>query len=265
MELEKTREILHRYINQNSEYLKRAKLDIKPDYSEKGIGMKAGEGYSYSGLEDFERDLIYNSIRELEVIVNRTDSSIQFNIKEVFITEKKAVAELIETKKFIENKLKELIDINQKYLKNEHSHYPLNVCINSYTEINDILDEIFNSLEFKDFLEPNLISKITNENNDLKFESFWRKRKWKYIFHLLAFIPFILGICFALIYKDNAVINETNKTILIVFTGIIMILFNLFFNNHSSFKNSFKLLRKKSREKLIKEEKKNFIGTNNAC
>ncbi len=258
MGLEKTREILQRYINQNSEYLKRAKTDIKPDYTEKGIGMQSGEGYSYSGLENFEIDLIYNSIRELDLIVNKKDSAIHLNVEEVFITEKRAITELIETKKFIKTKLNELININQKYFKKEHSHYPLNVCINSYSVINGILNEIFNSTEIKTFLEPNLISKITEENINLKFISHWRKIKKKYLIHLLAFISFILVIILVLIFRDSNTINKTAKIISIIITGFIMILFNLFFNNHNSFRNSFRLLNKKSRGKLMNEEKNKF-------
>ena len=259
MELEKTKQILKRYIKQNSRYLETAKSDIKPDYSERGVGMKPGEGHTYSGLENFERDFIYNSILELEYIVNNRESAVQFNIEDIFITEKRAVNELIQTKQLVEKKYIKLNEINEKYSKSEQFFYPLDVCINCYREINEILDEIFNSLEFKKFLEPDLISKITNEKNELKFESYWRKRRWKYILHLLAFIPFLLGVCFVLIFKDSNIINEISKIMLIVISGTIMILFNLFFNNHSSFKNSFKLLNKNSRKELIENERDKFM------
>jgi hypothetical protein len=108
MTLKETKGILKRYVQKNSKYLENAKTDIRPDYSEKGIGMKSGEGYSYSGFEPNERDFIYNSIRELELLVNDRESAIQFDIENVFITEKKAISELNVAKDFVADRLESL-------------------------------------------------------------------------------------------------------------------------------------------------------------
>jgi len=136
MTLKETKGILKRYVQKTSKYLENAKTDIKPDYSEKGIGMKSGEGYSYAGFEPNERDFIYNSIRELELLVNDRESAIQFDIENVFVTEKKAVSELKGVKDIVSDRLDSLKKLDEKYRNIQHSHYPLKVCINSYQTIN---------------------------------------------------------------------------------------------------------------------------------
>ena len=258
MSLKQTKKILKRYIDKESNYLKRALLDIKPDYSERRIGLKAGEGYSYKNFEPFEVDIIYNSIRELESIVNDKSSALHLNTKEVFITKKKVIVGLNDIKEFVEKKLKQLNNIEQKYRSNDSTHYALNVCLLSYQEISELLKEVYDSIEMKEFLEPNIISKLKKENIDLKFNSYWRNRKWNYLVHLLLFIPFLCMVIFVLVHKSNPSFNGLAKTTSIVGVGLIMISFNLFFNNHNSFKNSFKLLWHKSRKKLIAVERKRF-------
>ena len=124
--------------------------------------------------------------------------------------------------------------------------------------INDILDEIFSSTEYRDFNQPDLVNTLEKEIETLKFSNYWRKRKYKYIIHLLAFIPFFTGLILVLVYKEKDIFSGISKNLILILSGVGTILFNLFFNNHSSFKDSFKLLNKKSREKLIEKEKENF-------
>lgn len=62
-----------------------------------------------------------------------------------------------------------------------------------------------------------------------------------------------------IIYEDNNQISESYKIAIIAASGVVMILFNLLFNNHKTFKDSFKLLTKNSRKKLIMQEKQDYL------
>jgi hypothetical protein len=255
MALEETKKILNRIRLRYGDYLQNARADIYPDYSEKGLQR----GYSYKGLENSERDFIFYSVTELGEIVNGAEGAIKFDIENVFLTEKKAVKALKISKRNIEEVILKTIEIETKYKGIEHSTYPIQVCHNIHFEINEILNEIFESDEFIEFNEPGKISKLNTENIELKFLNHWRKKKNIYIIHLLAFLPFLLGCAYVIINKDNQDITGINKTILIVGGGIITIAFNLFFNNHNSFKDSFKLILKKSSKNLKEKEKESFL------
>jgi hypothetical protein len=260
--LVKTKQILKRLRDRWGEYLREAKKDIRPDYTGQLAMTSNSYGYSYNGIDNYDRDFIYNSIGELGIIVNDSEGAIHFDVDNVFITEAKAVEELKAVKSHIENKLTKLSEIKLKYSTKEHSTYPIEVCLQTYTSINDILNEIFESDEFKEFQKPGTISNLTNQNTELQFSIYWSKRKWNYIIHLLAFIPFIIGAVYLLLHKDDKEIIGLSKSSLLVLSGLLTIIFNILFNNHNSFKDSFKLILKKSRDKLIAKEKETFIKSN---
>lgn len=257
MPLDNTKKVLRRLREKYGDILREAKRDIKPDYLGNGING----GYNYHGIDDYDRDFIYNSVSELDIIINNVEGSIRFDIDNVFITEAKAIIELKQEKNHIFLTLNKLGELKNKYEEKECSHYPLEMCFNLYKQINDLLNEVLNSNEFKEFEDPGVILKLTNETNDLKFRLYWNRKRWDYIFHLLAFIPFIVGAIYVILYKDDKKIIGLSKTLLFVLSGLITIIFNIMFNNHNSFKDSFKLLLPSSRKKLIQKEKVEFNKT----
>jgi hypothetical protein len=259
-----TKQILKRLREKWGEDLKYSKKDIQPDYSGTLSMTSSAYGYSYFGIDNFDRDFIYSSIGEPTIIVNDIYGAIHFDIENVFITENKAVEELKIIKKHIENRLFKLNEIKLKYSGTEHSTYPIEVTFNSHYSINEILSEIFESDEFKEFLKPGTIARLTNENAELKFLIHWNKKRWTYVLHFLASIPFIIGAMLLLIHKDDKTIVGLGKSTLLVLSGLLTIIFNIFFNNYISFKDSFKLLLTKSRNKLIAKEKEAFFKSSKA-
>lgn len=255
MSLPKTKEILKRLYEKYSEDLKYAKQDIKPDYS----GRVVGNGYSYYGIDDNDRDFIYSAIGGLSASISNAYGPICFDIENHYITESKAIKDLEFLKDYISKDIAKLKEIQKKYEGKEHSQYPIQVCLSCHEQVYEILEEIYNSEEFKEFKNPGQLDRLINENSNLKFEEHWRKLKRKYIVHLTAFIPFLAISGWVITHKDEQGLSAIARTSLLVVAGLLTIFFNLFFNNHNSFKDSWKLLLKSSREKLKSKEKENFI------
>ncbi len=254
MQLENTKLTLIRLKKRHGSYVKGMPKDLKPDYSEKGLQP----GYSYKGYDDKDRDFIYYKTRELDDLFHDSDSVINFDIDNVFITEKKAVEELIFTKKYVAEVLQELKAIEIRNTGRTYSKYPLTCCYNMFNITNEILEEILESEEMLNFLSPNKFQSLNEENLKLKFENHWRTKKMKYIVHLIAFIPFLAGCFYVILSKDDETIIGTSKIIIICIAGVLTILFNIFFNNHNSFKDSFKLIFTNSRKKLKEKEWETF-------
>jgi TRAP-type C4-dicarboxylate transport system permease small subunit len=78
--------------------------------------------------------------------------------------------------------------------------------------------------------------------------------------HLLLFILFLIFSSWIIISKDSKNYIGYTKISIVLIAGLITIFFNLLFNNHNSFKESWKLLTKKSREKLMEKEREKFNG-----
>jgi hypothetical protein len=256
MSLEKTKEILNRLIKKFGDDLKYTRIDIQPQY-----GNYSGKGYPYDGIEDRDRDTIYNSIGELMHLINNPEEGIQFDIENVFITEKKAIIELKRSKKFIEEKLAELTEIQKKY--SEKAHYPIQVSIGKYSEVNSILQSIFDSSEFKEFENPDLIDQLKKENFELQFAEYWRKRKWKYRIHFLLFVPFLIGLGYTFLNRDSQDLTALNKAGILLISSFMTVLFNYLFNNHISFKDAWKLFFEDTREELKKDEREKFKKAQN--
>lgn len=259
MSLSKTKEILRRLYEKYGEDLRYSILDIKPDYSGTGMGISSGRGYSYFGIDYIDRDAIYTAITSLARSVNDPFGPIAFDIENNYITETKAIKELDLVKDYILRNITQLKKIQNKYEGTEHSSYPIEVCLSKHEEVYEILEEIYNSDEFKEFKNPGQIVKLKNENTDLKFKEHWRTLQRKYIIHLTAFVPFLILASWVITHKDEQGLSPLGKTSVLVLAGLITIFFNLLFNNHNSFKDSWKLLLKSSREKLKSKEKDNFI------
>jgi hypothetical protein len=259
MNLPKTKEILRRLYVKYSENLKYAKRDIKPDYSGTGMGISSGMGYDYFGIDDNDRDFIYSAIGSLEACVNDAYGPIAFEIENHFITEKKALKELDILKDHILKDITRLKEIQNKYNGKKHSKYPIEVCLSNHEQVYEILEEIYNLDEFKEFKNPGEIDKLKNENSDLKFKYHWRKLQRKYLIHLSAFKTFLVLASWVIIHKDKQGLSAIYKTSVLVVAGLITIFFNILFNNHNTFKDSWKLLLKSSRENLKSKEKDNFL------
>lgn len=259
MTLPKTKEILKRLYDKYGDELRSAKLDIKPDYSGIGIGISSGMGYSYYGIDDCDRDFIYSAISQLCACVNDAFGPISFDIENHYIIESKAIKELDSVKDLIYKNIIRIKGIQKKYEGKDHSEYPIHVCLSNHEQVYDILEEIYNSDEFKEFKNPGQIEWLIKENLDLKFNDYWRIKKRKYKIHLVAFIPFLIFAGWIIINKDNQALSASGKTSVILIGGLLTIVFNLFFNNHNSFKDSWKLLTKSTRKVLKAKEKEIFL------
>src|ERR1035437_3998037 len=243
MPLEQTKEKLARLRKKYCEDLGYAKGDIKPNDS--GIS-----GYSYSGIENRDKDFIYGAIGTLNQTICNSYTGIAFDIHN-FITEKKALEELRKDFEFIKEDYVKLLSLKPKYGGENNLFYPLTVCIRYHQEIYDILEEILNSQEVKEFESPGESENLRKEILNYKFKEFWRKKQWKYIIHLILFLPFLAMVCWLIIQRENK--NLSNRSMFIILIGIalITIIFNLVFNNHNSFKDAWKLILPDSRRNFI--------------
>ncbi len=258
MTLTKTKEILKRLQDRYGDSLRSAQLDIRPDYSGKGYGISSGVGYTYTGIDIPDRNFIYKSIGSLNASVNDLYGPIHFDIKH-YVTETNAAEALDELGQFILKDLKKLKEINEKYKENtECANYPIQVCLRYHQEIYNILEEIFNSEEYLTFKNPEKIHTLEKENIDLKFDNYWLKRKWKYLIHLIAFSPFLIFAGWIFYHKYKHDLFGLSNTIVLITSGLLTIVFSLVFNNHRSFKDSWKLIFKKTRHRLKDKEKNDF-------
>ncbi len=151
-------------------------------------------------------------------------------------------------------------EIDNKYKSIESTKYPIIVVVNYYAGILEVVNQIKISKEFVEFKDDGIIERLKSENENLKFDKYWKKRKWKYLSHLLLFILFLIFSSWIIISKDSKNYIGYTKISIVLIAGLITIFFNLLFNNHNSFKESWKLLTKKSREKLMEKEREKFNG-----
>jgi hypothetical protein len=154
--------------------------------------------------------------------------------------------------------LTELKEIEKRNVGREYSKYPLQVCFGIFSEVNDILQEIFDHEEMISFLNPRKLKSLEDENILLKFNVFWRKKILRCSIHLLFFIPFIFACGYVILNKEDENIIGIRRNLLLIIGGILTIIFNILFNNHNSFKDSFKLIFPSSRKKLKQEEFEKF-------
>ncbi|MCD4705182.1 hypothetical protein K8R66_03860 [bacterium] len=262
MKLKQTKIELQRLVDRYGEILERSNTDIKPIYSKEEINLARGIGYYYSGIDEPDIHIIYGSIISLSESINHPNSVIFCDL-DYYVTETNIVRELEKLKDSILYDLNELNKLYKKYCNKECNLYPIKQALHYHQEIFNLLDDIFKSDEMMMFLNPGKFEKLLVENTDLKFKEFWRKRKWKYINHLISFILFLLIAATLMIIYDQGILNIYIHTTIGVVIGLMTVAFNIFFNNHSSFKNSFKLIYRPSRRKLIEKEKNDFITENN--
>jgi hypothetical protein len=257
MSLIRTKETLKRLLDRYGNELKRAQPNIKPDYTETyAVGM--GVGYVYKGIEHQDIGVIYEAISSLNGSINDPCGAIYFDLT-YFVTEENAMKELDRLGEYILKDLTKLLRLREKYKDKECARYPIEMCTNYHQEIYDILDSIFKSEEYKEFKKPGQLDKLTEENNNLRFNAYWTKRKWKYIIHLLAFFPFLYFAGWTFFHKDKHDLAGLRGSTVLVISGLLTIAFNLFFNNHNSFKDSWKLILQSSRQQLKDKERQVFL------
>lgn len=256
MALEQTKKTLSRLLEKYGKSLRQCKQDIKPAQSYDQVGN--GTGYVYYGIDALDRDYIYESIGTLNESINDPYGAIHFNITH-FVTYSNAIKELEILTKLILADLNKLQELDKKYKYEKCAHYPLQESLRYHQEIYNILDDISKSEEYILFNNPGQLESISSENKELKFMLYWYKRKWSYIIHLVAFFAFLFFAGWTFFQKENNELIGLSKTAIFLISSFITILFNLVFNNHNSFKDSWKLLRKSSRDKLIAKEKQSFF------
>jgi len=260
MSLEKTKIVLERLRTKYIPEIKYARQDVKPTYT-KGPN-KSGNGYSYDPLDHNDTDTVYNALGELQSIFNDTTGPIHFDLAH-YIVEKKAGEDLEFTIAFLEGRKTTLIEIKERYAAIKPHIYPVEVVLNYYVEILNVLNgEILNSDEFKALMEPGLIKSLEHKNEDLLFEIHWNKRRWSYIVYLIAFLFFLAAGIVAILYKENENLPKWAAIGIPVFLGIFTILFNLFFGFHNTFKDAYKIILPGTRKHLMKQEKEKFLKSN---
>lgn len=258
MPLDKTKETLKRLQDKYGAMLHSAQLDIKPDYSGIGLLTRDGIGYNYLGIDEIDIDFIYTAIRSLDVSISDYDSPISFNL-DYFVTETNALKALDKLKTFIFDDLVKLRQLKEKYKGKQYAHYPLQVCLTYHEEIFGILEEIYAFDEFIEFKQPGLIDSLKAKIINLEFDQYWRKREMKYFIHLITFFPFLFIAGLIITHKEEKDLVGFGKSAVLITSGLITIGFNLLFNNHSSFKDSWKLLSKNTRQELKEKERKIFL------
>lgn len=182
-----------------------------------------------------------------------------FDVEGHYVTENIALKHLQEETNQLLGRWNKLEMIAKKYPDQDHIPYPLEVCLNYYREVGEILQELVQSEEILAFQNGKSYQEVEHENKLLRFELYWKKKKWKYIWHLLAVIPF-LALCISLLYH-KAIGDQTGNasTWLTASVGLITIAFTIIFNNHNSFKDSFKLLTKRTANELKETAKKSYL------
>lgn len=260
MLLEQTRKKLRNLFNKYDPLLREAKKELRPNWGERGDG-----GHAYYNIEPNDIDDIYSAISDLSLIVSSAEGPILFDIEGYFISEKKALNELKNFSNLIEQQIVQLKEIQEKYKPRECAHYPIDTCLSYHQELFDLLSEILNTDEIQEFESPGLIDRLKNQIEaattkvrEFQFNEYWRKRRWAYWLHLISFFIFLAGVCWLAVKKENVIAGVHNYPVIVLLT-VISILFNILFNNHTSFKNSWKLILPKSRKKLIAEEKQIFF------
>ena len=252
MKLLETKKILKRLQEKYSESLILALNDIRPNYE--GYG---NQGYYYAGkgIEDRDRDTIYQAIYYLKVLFNDPNDCMFFDI-DYYVTERKALDALEVTISQIDETTSKLKGLAIKYENN----YAIETTLQYYLPIVEILKSIYNLDEYKLFNEPDKWEKLKQENIDLKFNRYWRKLQNRMIIHLISFFVFLLIFIAFFYHREVKDISNGNITmVVIILCAFLTIIFNLAFNNHNSFKNAWKLLLKTKKSKLIATEKKIFI------
>jgi len=224
-----TLKALHDRLDDDISY---AVKDIMPKYQ---IG---DPGYIYRNISNNDADYIYSCIKYLKSWFRDPI----FNDWSYYVTEKNAIRQLDHDVEDIKVRYEKLIAIKSKYVNMDANIYPIDVCISYYQYIVNILADIYNSEELIVFRKPN----IFKENRELKFEIWWKKRLFKLIIHLLSFILFLGIFITILLLKSSG--NEAIYIIIPI--GIVTILFNLLFNNHQSFKDSWKIILSSTRKSL---------------
>lgn len=240
MALDNTQLILKRLRTKYTTALTHARQDVKPTYNNNV--QFALTGYSYHPLDDFDTDIVYNALGELQAIFTDRIGAIFFDLAH-YITEKKAAEDLKQTIKFLEDRKDQILEIKTKYASIKPEIYPVNVVYNYYKEILEILQhEILDSDEFKQFENPGLIDSLKEQNLELGFQLYWRKRKWIYISHFIAFLLFMTAGALAILYKEDQSLPKYLVVYIPVFLGFFTIMFSLLFGFHNTFKDSYKML-----------------------
>lgn len=148
MILKETKRKLKNLYNKYSELLQRAKRDL--------AWYGVAEPCEYTGIEENDRDAIFKAISTLYYSIIEDTGPILFDIRNVYITEKRALNALGKLNEQVKRDRDQLLVIKAKYAgRKEVDNYAIEHCLRYHQDIYDILTEILNSSEVKTFLtEP---------------------------------------------------------------------------------------------------------------
>lgn len=252
MKLQNAKQTLQRLQSKYRSDLESAVKDIKPDYNGRGLS-----GYTYDGITDRDRQIVYTAISTLRESVRDPYGAIEFDVEEVFITEANALDALKKLTNQIERDVASLSSLKARYENIEQvDPYPINECLRYHEEIHQILTQILKSEEVLAFEEPLLVETLKRENFELRFGAYWRKQKLRYIAHLASFVFFFGSFIWLVININNKVLPDVLKVIIPLAGAIFSVTFNIAFNNHGSFKKSVRLLYQG--RNVYNEDKKEF-------
>lgn len=158
-------------------------------------------GYSYKGIEDRDRDFIYQAIGTLGPELRSV--LFDFDVPGHFITPEKAVEYLKERYAILKSDLEELQGLARKYSKNGGTPYPIGVGIEYHQKTVDVLDVVLQLDEVQEVLNPGYVELLEEENISMKFDHHWRKELRKYGWQLFTFLIFLVVVVILLIYRTS--------------------------------------------------------------
>lgn len=137
MDFESSRKVLARYISDKQSVFRLLNLQDYRPFGNEGI-LNYGEE-----LLDREKEYIYESLRILQQFVLDDVYAIHFNLK-IYYTERRVFEALKKEHNIIKERVENLENIHNKCKENQRP-YQLVDCLEWFKELDEILDEIFNS------------------------------------------------------------------------------------------------------------------------
>lgn len=194
--LPNAKRILNNFRNKYDREIREVSSDLRPSYREKD------GGYVYAPISEEDRQFIYGAIGTLAPEINSV--TFDFDIENHFISPLKAINELKERRKLIDNDLSKLNELKLKYYndKNGTTPWPIEVSIEYHQKVLDVIDVVLELPEVHEELNPGLIENYQIEIRELGFQLYWIKLKLKYSTQLLLYASLIFALIYYIINKD---------------------------------------------------------------
>lgn len=223
--------------------------DFRDNYRSRirGIVKELRPGnYYFGGISQKDEEFIYYTIGSLDAELNST--LFDFDVKGHYITAAKAIENLQSEIEIIKKDLLKLQDLQKKYESvNNAPKYPIDITINYHKKVLDVLNVVMNLEEVQNVLRPNYAEQLETENLTLKFELYWKKHFWKYIFQLFFFF-------LALLFFSAILAFRSKYWLAGIFSGLIPFGFSFFTNTNIQDSFSF-IFSKNLKDKKFQEFK----------